>query len=678
MLQVEPAFVVFISALASIAIVWLQYAQKVKQKKGIYVLLAALRFVAIWGIILLLANLTVTKKVFSLEKPELLLLADNSRSIDYSGLGSTQVKALDLLKSNNGVKERFDLRSYQFGEILSPEDSLTFDQPLTNISGSLNSLSRIHPRSKKAVILLTDGNHTIGEDYEFWSDIEGLKIYPIVIGDTTRYDDIRIDQVNTNQFAFLNNRYPIEILVAYEGDQAVESILTIREDGREVFRQDLNLSRVSGAATVNTLIEAGSTGLKKLEVSLQELPGERNTTNNSRELTVEVIDEKTDIVIVSDYLHPDLGALTKAIESNEQRTVRVVKPNAGPDTWEEADLILMYQPNFAFNEVYNFVKSSGISTFTITGPLTDWVFLNGIQDNFQKESYNQTEEVSPLINKGFAAFDIAAFSTEDFPPLQTQLGELLIIKPNESLLFQSIKGTELPDPLLSLITDRENREALLLGADIWKWRMQTFRNEGSFKTFDDFIGKIILYLSSKKPRNRLSLDYESSYGGIVKPYIRASYFDETFVFDPDATLTLEIQDTSDGTARELPMLLKKRYYEADLSGLKAGNYSFKATVEGKGISESGIFSILDFDIEKQFVSSNYQKLQRLADRSGGRLYFPDQIEDLISNLEADDSYVPVQKSEQNVVSLLDFRALLAIILGAFGIEWLIRKYIGLI
>ena len=78
------------------------------------------------------------------------------------------------------------------------------------------------------------------------------------------------------------------------------------------------------------------------------------------------------------------------------------------------------------------------------------------------------------------------------------------------------------------------------------------------------------------------------------------------------------------------------------------------------------------------MTADHEKLNRLAERSGGRNYFPDQSEELINNLIGDERFKPTQKSEQNIVSLIDFRILLALVVGAFTAEWFIRKYNGLI
>ena len=53
----------------------------------------------------------------------------------------------------------------------------------------------------------------------------------------------------------------------------------------------------------------------------------------------------------------------------------------------------------------------------------------------------------------------------------------------------------------------------------------------------------------------------------------------TFVFDNNATLNLILSGVENNTSREIPMLLKKGYYEADISTLPSGDYSFTASVK---------------------------------------------------------------------------------------------------
>src|SRR5690606_21291098 len=208
----------------------------------------------------------------------------------------------------------------------------------------------------------------------------------------------------------------------------------------------------------------------------------------------------------------------------------------------------------------------------------------------------------------------------------------------------------------------------------WKWRVQSYRNDQTFENFDDFLGKLIFYLSASKGKNRLVLDYGSIYNNSSETKIKATYFDETFAFDANASINIKVGNISTNTSTEVPMLLKDGYYEADLSNLSPGKYDFTATVTKENLNRSGSFTILDFDAEKQFTSSNYGKLNRLAKNTEGKLYFPDQLDSLAMALENDPKLIPVQKSKQIVVPLIDFKFLLGIIIAVLALEWFIRKF----
>ena len=613
-----------------------------------------------------------------MEKANLIILADNTTSIGQANGVNQLVNAKKLIEENTNIAEKFNVSEYVFGTELNSLDSLSFTEKATNIGRALSSLNEIFAGSNTAILMLTDGNQTLGEDYEFSGGRQKFPIYPLVVGDTTSYQDIRIDQVNTNKYAFLKNKYPMEIFVSYQGKNTVSTTLTITEAGQNLYRKQIVLSETENSQIINTVLDATTVGIKNIKISLSPLENERNIANNSRQIGIEVIDEKTNIALVSNMLHPDLGALKKAIESNEQRSVSIIKPSLSPNELEQFDLFIIYQPDTSFEKVYSYIENKGANIFTITGPKTDWTFLNKVQNSFQKNSYDQKEEVTPILNAGFTHFDISDLAVSDYPPVETTLGELLITASYENMLSQRIKGVDLNEPLFTVLETNLRREAILLGENIWKWRVQSYREDQEFKKFDDFISKVILFLANSKPRSRLTLEYENIYQGLNEATIKATYFDETFVFDNNATLNLILSGIENNTSRQIPMLLKKGYYEADISTLPSGDYSFTASVKDENLTKTGKFTILDYDLEKQLLSSNYKKLDRLAKSTNATLYFPSQVSNFIENIIKDNRFVPIQKSKQNVVSLIDFKILLGIIVAALTAEWFIRKYNGLI
>ncbi|NNE03871.1 MAG: VWA domain-containing protein, partial [Eudoraea sp.] len=429
---------------------------------------------------------------------------------------------------------------------------------------------------------------------------------------------------------------------------------------------------------INTQIEATSVGFKSLEFRLEPLKGERNTQNNTQLESIEVIDEKTNIGIVTSVMHPDIGALIKTIESNEQRSATILEPTAPETELAEIDLFILYQPTQEFAPVYRYINEFDRNTFTITGLKTDWRFLNRVQNSLERTNYLQTEEIFPVLNAGFGLFDVAKFSVVDFPPLEGSLGELIVTRSSENILEQRIKGVETNEPLLAVMYDDARREAFLFGENLWRWRVQSFRNDKNFDNFDELFSKLFLYLASSEKRERLTVDYELSNLGASSQRIIATYFDNTYAFDSKAELNVAIRNSDTGTSLNLPMELKNNFYETDISDLPSGTYSFTVSVSNENISKSGGFTISDFSLEQQFLRSDVEKLKRLADGTSGKLVYPDNVQIFIEDLMNNSQYIPIQKSVQNVVSLIDFKTILAIIISALTAEWFIRKYNGLI
>lgn len=677
-MQTGTVLLIILSAILALAIVFYQYFYKSKRNKNLYIPLGILRYLAIFSCLLLLINPKLARTEYVLEKANLVLLLDNSTSLNTDTEKAQMAAILERLKQNEQIRDNFRFSSFSFGRFLNTSDSLSHSEKVTNISRALSTINDIYATATTAVIMATDGNQTLGEDYEFYGARQPLPVYPIVLGDTTSYADLRIDQLNINKYAFLKNRFPIEIYTSFQGQGTANSLLTITLDGQMVHREPLQFNSAAPSKIINTLITANTVGVKEVKVNIAPLDDERNVANNQRVTAIEVIDEKTNIAIISEVIHPDLGALKKAIESNEQRTVSILKPGASGKDLEETDLFILYQPRTSFRPVIEYIRDKGAAKFTITGPKTDWNFLNGVQNSFTKNSYNQSEEVFPVLNSAFGIFDVSGFSIADFPPLEGYLGEILITKSFENILEQQVKGVAIDEPLLSVIGKEREREAVLFAENIWKWRAQAFKNNKDFKNFDELISKIVLYLSSNEPRSRLTLDYQNTFQGIGEAAISAAYFNETFVFDSNASINLTLKNSDNSVSREIPMLLMNGYYRADLSNLPPGQYNFTVNVEDENIAKSGSIRMLDFDVEQQFYSSDYRKLGQLAQVTDAALYYPDETEQLIENLLLNPQFVPVQKSSQNVVSLVDFRLLLGIIIAALAAEWFIRKYNGLI
>ena len=667
---------IILAAIVALGIVVFQYIYKQKAKSKIYLLLAFLRFVGIFGLLLLLINPQFAQKTYTLEKPNLVILADNSTSITEKGEELKEI--ISKIKASKKISNRFKIADYKFGSDLNILDSLSFQAKNTNIYKSLSSLKDVYAREQMVALVLSDGNQTIGEDYSYFKTDRNNTIYSIVLGDTTKYKDISVGPIQTNKYAFLKNKFPLETYVSYQGNTPVSVSVSLKMNGKIVHKENLKLNADVNFKTIAIQIDANSVGIKNLEVEVSQLVEERNVKNNRRATSIEVIDEKTKIALISDILHPDLGALKKAIESNEQREVSILKSSASNSVLEDVDLFIFYQPTAKFKQSFDFAKSKNANTFIITGSQTDYTFINKLSVGIELETGYPQQEVFGLLNNAFTKYDITNFDLTDYPPLVSDAGPILITSPFETLLGTQIKGLNIQQPLLSVIDENGNKRAVLIGENIWKWRVQTYRNTNEFVNFDEFIGNLIRYLTSSKNKSRLNVDYEKVYQGSNNTVITATYFDEAFLFDKNAKVSIKVTNTDTQKIQINPMVLKNGFFEADLSNLVAGEYDFVVSVEKKTKIEKGSFVISEFDMENQFVSSDNLKMEKLAVNSGGKIFYPAQIDVLLKDLSTNDAYVPTEKSTENIVSLIDFKFLLGIIVFAFAAEWFIRKYNGLI
>jgi hypothetical protein len=675
-MQINTVLLLIAAALAAGLLVYYQYYFRSKRGGGKRNIMAIFRFIALFASLLLLINPEIRQESVALEKRKLLLVSDNSASLVYTAADTVLLKALKEFKEAD-LDERFDLQQYSFTNRIEIGDSLSFSGPVTDIGRALRDINDIVEQDESVLILLTDGNQTYGSDYEYFGSQSKFPIYSIVVGDTTNHEDLKIDQVNLNRYAFLKNKFPLESFISYQGQNSANTRYSIYMDDEQLYTENISLNTDKNSKRVTAFLEAKSVGIKNIRLEISSFSGERNKANNIRYASLEVLDEQTKVAIVSDILHPDIGALKKAIEANEQRAVSIIKPSTNREEWLKYDLFILYQPNSKFQALYTYLYQSGASRFTITGTQTDWRFLNNAQNSFERELIDLNDEILPVVNKGFAAFDIGNVDFWSFPPLESVLGEILLSKPHDVLLEQRIRGVDVGEPLLVIVGDGDRKEAMLFGENIWKWRMQSYRNNQNFEVFDALIGKIIRLLSTNSSRSRLNLDYENIYQGVESARIRATYFDQAYQFDGNATLNIQIR-LKDGIPTQRSMLLKQGYYEVDLSDLEPGEYEFTVTVEQEELAKSGAFSILEYDVERLFLSSDYRKLNRLSERSGGDLYFPDNLDSLLTELYENPVFNPRQRSEQNVVSLIDYKFLLAAIVLALAIEWFLRKYQGLI
>lgn len=664
----------FIAFVLSGSLGYYQYYYRVKKLTKVSFLLVIIRSLVFFLLILLFLNPSITKESIINQKAKLSILVDNSSSIRFFKKDSLVHAILQNFKTHKKLNKRFDINYYSFGNLFQQSDSFSFDENQTDISMPLERIYKIQKNTSNAIVLLSDGNQTIGNDYQYTS----LKdpVFPIVIGDTTEYQDVKIAQINVNRYSFINNQFPIESILQYEGTQTIKLRYSLENNGKIIFSKRINFSEKNNSHILKTFIKATKEGTNFFTSKIEYLENEKNIVNNSKNFSVEVIDKQSEVLLISSFYHPDLGALKKAIESDKQRKVTIKIVDNKNIQLNKYQLVVMYQPNNKFNNIIDQLNSNKSSFMLITGSKTDWLFLNNKSLGINKKNINQLENYSARFYNGFLNFSQKNIGFENFPPMIDYYGETTVSIPHQTLLYQSINGFSSQNPLLATANHNNQKKVFLFGEGIWKWRSSSFLKNNSFQYFDEFIGNLVQYASNKKIRNRLDLDITPYYNANSSIQIGAFYVDENYQFDDRATLLFTIKNKDSKNKKIFPFSLSGTSYQLELTSLEAGEYEYTIEVDGQNISKKGTFKVNEFLIEEQFTNANSSKLELLAQKTAGKLYFEDKYRLVIDDLVTDNRFTTIQKSKKTIDKLVNWQWIMLLIIGLLSLEWFIRKYIG--
>ena len=651
-----------------------QYYYKSKDHSKTKVVLTFLRFLSIFSLLVLLINPKIKSNIIDDIQPVLSVLVDNSTSIAYANAQDKVIRFVKDIKENTELNKKFDINYYAFSDDFYTLDTIAFNVSETNIINPLQKLQTLNNDKVAPTILITDGNQTQGSNYAYYKAKN--PIYTVVVGDTLQYDDLEIAQINVNSYVNLNNNFPVEVFIRYNGNKEVNQIFSVSKNGSIVYKKLLNFSNVRTSQKVQFNLNASTVGVQNYSCSIATLQNEKNTVNNTKNFSIEVVNEQAKILVLIAINHPDIGMMRRSISSNKQHEFVVESDLNKSHQYKDYQLVILYQPNRKFNNIFKEVETAKANVFIITGSKTDWNFLNNAQPFFTKNHVSKIEHYVPIFNTDYDEFITEDIQFSDFTPLKGYFGELKFKVPYKTVLYQSVLNFETKNPLLATFSLDDRRGAILSGSDIWKWRMQSYTNQNSFQEFDNFFNKLIQYLSSTKKYDRLEIDYEPFRYANQDVIIKAQYFDANYVFDHNASLVLSLISRVTNENIKIPFTLKNNYYEVVFNDLKAGKYTFSVQIKDKSITKYGSFSVLSYDIEQQLSTANSIDLKLLATSSGGTFSHIDNSELFLNSLLKDNRYKVIQKSKEQIQSLIDWKWMLTLILLFLSLEWFIRKYYG--
>jgi hypothetical protein len=304
----------FVAGFVFSALLYVRDKQNTERSKGLLYSLAALRFASISIIALLLLDVFIKRLVNETEKPVIILAQDNSSSL-IAGKDSTEIKneyTKAIASFANAIKDKYDVKTYQFDSESKPSETFDFKGKETDISKLFLDLENNYANKNiGAIILATDGIYNKGTNPLYSISKFNAPIYTIALGDTVPLKDTWIQTINHNQVAYLGNSFPAEVIVNAIDLKDKSVTVTLSQAGKLLKSELLTINSNNFSSTLNFLLDADKPGIQKYTVSISTLEEDKNKQNNSQSFVIDVIDNREKVLILANAPHPDIAALSK-------------------------------------------------------------------------------------------------------------------------------------------------------------------------------------------------------------------------------------------------------------------------------------------------------------------------------------------------------------------------------
>lgn len=650
-------------------------------------LLFGLRAVLVFFLALLLLTPLLKTLTREKEKPVIIIAQDNSQSIvinkDSSFYRNEYKK--QLTDFANGLKEKFDVKEVNWGDKVSDGIDFSFSEKQTDFSALFSQINdRYEDRNVGAVIIAGDGLYNRGSSPVYDESMLKVPYFTIALGDTTVQKDLLISKVNFNKTVYLGNSFPIEVTVDARRLSGASSVLTIKQDSSVLFSKQISISGNKFNQLIPVVLDAKKTGIIHYKIELSAVAGEMSTMNNIRDIYVEVIESKQKVLVVGNSPHPDLGAIKLSLESSQNYTVKVVMAEAFEGNLSEYNLVILHNlpsTGHPIKELLGKISASSIPTWYILGTQVSIPMFNALGSGINiTNNIDKSNPVEAKVNRDFSLFTISSQMEQNissFPALLTPFGKYRSTANNAVLLYQQIGDITTDQPLQIFNQSTGQRIGVLGGEGIWKWRLSDYSANGNFDAFNEWLLKSVQNLSVKENKTHFRLISKNNINENEQVVFDAEVYNDNYelINTPDVNMVI-----TNSAGKSFPYIFSKteKGYNLNSGFMSAGDYKYKSTVKvsDKVYTSSGQFTVSLLQAEQGESVADHVLLNTLAQKNGGAMFYPNQLNELKDQLLKRDDMKTVSYSHYKLRDLVDVKAIFFILLALLSIEWFLRKRAG--
>jgi hypothetical protein len=641
-----------------------------------------------WVLVTILAFLLLTpfiKTVFNkVEKPIIIIAQDNSSSILLNKDSAYyQTKYLqEIKKLQEDLKEDYEVRTFTFGGKVKEEGEIDYNQKITDIAHVFDEINnKFYNKNVGALILASDGIFNQGANPVFSTSVTNFPIYTIALGDTTTPKDILLKDVIHNKITFLGNQFPIEIYAETQQLKGEKTKLMVTNNGKLLFAKEYTIDANHTVINENILLGADKIGVQHFRITLSAIEGEISTVNNVKDIYIEVLDGRQNILILANAPHPDIKALKLSIESNENYKVTTQFFNDFDGNVEPYSLLIVHQLPNSTPEYVKTLSRGNISMLFILGNQTSVHKFNNYNVGLSiANSRNKYNLLLPNVINNFPLFTLSEETMKAinlFPPLLGPFGDYQLTTNGYPLLNQKIGNVATEQPLMVFFQNETKKVAVISGEGIWKWRMQDFLKTNNHNAFNELINKTVQFLSVKEDKSKFRVITQDIFLENEEIILNAELYNDSYELINEPEITI---DLIDGDAHKFSFVFNKTStaYLLNAGLLPAGFYSYTAKVKWgtKKYTEYGKFQITPILLEANSTVANHQLLQNISEKHGGELLFPSAINQLAKKLKGNNDITPIIYEEEDLKELINLKWIFFLLLTLLSVEWFLRKRNG--
>ncbi|MGD1043933.1 MAG: hypothetical protein ABR936_01260 [Bacteroidota bacterium] len=664
---------------------------------------------------LLLGEPLLSLITHSVGQPIVAILVDNSQSMaitDRIGRRDEMLKSIlrsDIWKqiSNDGrlAYSIFDTKVRSFTAIT--DDSLTFKGEATDIAEALKSVKQTFVSSNlQAVVLITDGNSTIGMNPLYEAEELGVPVFTVGVGDTIEQKDLLIRKTLTNEITYAGTKVPVNVMVHSAGFGGERVQVSLRNGTTMLDEKPLTLDNGTRDYLVPLSFVTEKEGMQKFTAEVSNLPGELMPQNNRMSFFIKVLKSKLRVALIAGTPNQDAAFIRRAMASDKNiEIIPFIEQNDGqfyentlneealkavdcvvlvgfPTVYSNPRSLQMVLNAAAVEKPFLIILSRTIDfgKFHMLDPLLPFSEENATSNELQVfAAVPETQRNNPILKISTSSNTVELWSK--LPPVFRQQGNFHSKIESEVLATVRLQSTPLADPFIVARNVNKKKSLAVLGYGLWRWNMLSDAGSGTDQMLEHFIGNAIRWLTTQEDSRRIRVQ-SSKHIYTTQDVIEftAQVYDENYQPQDDAHIEVHVQNGSEASSIVLNALGSGQY-QGEFESLREGEYTFTASVMANGAaigSDQGTFSVGGQNAEFLETRMNKPLLQQIAVQTGGQYYDNDNFGSLYHDITMMPNFKPRDVSKSAEIEIWNSRWMLALVIFIFALEWFLRKRNGML